>query len=137
MRVSTPVSCQTTQSAASMQPVGGGIDVGRFVEDLRGLGEEPLRGDLAAVAVQPGLAGRPGGVVDAVGLGLGGVVLPELDPGMRLGAQRSGTRHSGVPSAVVGSMVQAVKSMPDADDIGRVDAAVAEPAGTAVRRPSR
>ena len=74
------------------EAVGGGVRVGRLVEDLEDLGEEPLRRDLAAIAVEPGLAGRPGGVVDAVGLGLGGVVLPELDPGVRVGPPAPGPR---------------------------------------------
>ena len=38
-------------------------------------------------------------------------MLPELDPGVRV-APESVQRAEGVPSAVVGSMVQAVKSTP-------------------------
>ena len=34
--------------------------------------------------------------------------------------------HSGVPSAVVGSIVQAVKSIADADDVRRVDAGLGQ-----------
>ena len=111
LRVSTPVSCQTIQSVASMQAVRGGVDLGRLVEDLERLREEPLRRDLPAVAVEPVLPGRPGDLVDAVRLGLGGVVLPELDPGVRVRAE--GREHrEGVPSAVAGSIVHAVTSMP-------------------------
>jgi hypothetical protein len=52
-----------------------------------------------------------GGVVDAVGVGLGGVVFPQLDPGVGF-ASEFGEAAEGVPSWRVGSMVQAVKSMP-------------------------
>ncbi len=38
------------------QPVGRGVDIRGFVQDLQRLGKEPLRGDLAAVARQPRLA---------------------------------------------------------------------------------
>ena len=40
------------------QPIGGAIDLGRLLEDLQRLGEEPFARDLAAVARQPGLAAR-------------------------------------------------------------------------------
>ncbi len=74
-------------------PVGGldqavcsTVDVGGLVEDLQRLGEEPFRGDLTAVALEPGLAAQAGHLVDAVSLGMGGVMLPELDPGVGVGA---------------------------------------------------
>ena len=69
------------------EAVGARVDLGRLVEDLERLREEPLGRDPAAVARQPRLAalGRDG--VDAVGLRLRGVVLPELDPRVRVAAQ--------------------------------------------------
>ena len=75
------------------QPVGAVVDLGRLVEDLERLREEPLRRDLAAVAGEPRLAALCRDGVDPIGLRLGGVVLPELDPGVRLVAQlrRAGT----------------------------------------------
>jgi hypothetical protein len=68
-----------------------------LVEDLQCLRVEPLRGDLAAVPREPGFAALAGDGVDAIGLGL---------------RRKSGIAQSGVPSAVVGSIVHAVKSMP-------------------------
>ena len=65
------------------QAVGGGVDFGGFIQDLQDLGEEPFGGDLAAVAVQPALPHLAGGLVDLVGFGLGGVVFPQLHPGVR------------------------------------------------------
>jgi hypothetical protein len=63
--------------------VGAVVQVGVLLEQLEALGELPLGGDLAAVARQPRLAARRGEGVDAVGVGLGGVVLPQLDVGVR------------------------------------------------------
>ena len=65
------------------QPVGGAVQLGILVEDLEALRVEPFRRDLAAVTRQPRLAARSRERVDPVGLGLRGVVLPELDPRMR------------------------------------------------------
>ncbi len=70
------------------QAVRRRVDLGRLVEDLERLREEPLRRDLAAVPVQPGLTHRSCDLVDPVRIGLGGVVLPELDPGMRVRTER-------------------------------------------------
>ena len=71
-------------------PVGGFDDAGRgledlriLVEDLQRLGHEPLRRGPAAVVVEKALAARRGDFINPVGLGLGRVVLPELDPGVR------------------------------------------------------
>ena len=70
-------------------PVGGldpafhrRVDLGVAVEQLETLGVLPLRRDQPAVAGQPRLAAPGGELVDAVGLGLGGVVLPQLDVGV-------------------------------------------------------
>ena len=71
-------------------PVGGldpvlhpVVGLAVLLEQLQALGELPLRGDQAAVPRQPRLAPVRGQLVDPVGVGLGGVVLPELDVGMR------------------------------------------------------
>ena len=99
----------------------GGVDLGGLLEQLQALGELPLRGDDAAVAGQPLLAALAGELGDPVGLALRGVVLPELDVGVRLVAQLVGVaqrgavgegRHHRARGEVGG----------DADDVGRVDA---------------
>ncbi len=64
-----------------------GVEVGVFVEHLEGLGELPLRRDLAAVAAYPGLAAMVRQFVYQVGLRLRGVVLPQLRIGMRAADQ--------------------------------------------------
>ncbi len=69
------------------QPVRGTVDPWRLVEDLEALGVEPLRRDPAPVSRQPRLAAGCGQRVDAVRLGLRGVVLPELDPGVRFATE--------------------------------------------------
>ena len=63
--------------------VGRGVELGVLFEQLQALGELPLARDEAAVAGQPRLAALAARLVDAVGLALGGVVLPELDVGVR------------------------------------------------------
>ena len=65
------------------QPVGGRVDLRVLVQDLPGLGHEPLGADLAAVAVQERIPALAGDLVELVGLGLGRVMLPQLDPGVR------------------------------------------------------
>ena len=103
------------------QPVGGPVDVGRLAQDLERLREEPLRRDLAAVALEPRLAELAGDAVDVVGLGLRGVMLPELDPRVRVApvrveeAQRRAVGRRREHRA--GREVDA-----DPDDLGRVDA---------------
>ena len=62
------------------QPIGGLVDLRRLVQDLQRLGEEPLRRDLAAVAIEPRFAHLARGGVDLVRFGLRGVMLPQLDP---------------------------------------------------------
>ena len=105
-------------------PLGAPVDVRVLLEQLQRLGELPLRGDPPAVAADPGLAARVGEGVDPVGLRLGGVVLPQLRPGVRavaqLGelAQRRAVAQDGQHGA--GGEVGA-----DADDVGGVDAGVA------------
>ena len=69
------------------QAIGRPIDLRCLAQDLQRLGEEPLRGDLAAVSRQPGLPHLGREAVHVVCFGLGGVVLPELDPGVRLAAE--------------------------------------------------
>ena len=62
--------------------VGRLVDLGVLIERLPDLGEEPFGGNLAAVQVKPSLTPLAGDLVQAVGLGLRGVVLPNLDPGV-------------------------------------------------------
>ena len=97
------------------------VDLAVLLEQLEALGELPLAGDQAAVAGDPGLAAAVRELVDPVGLRLGGVVLPELDVGVRpvgvLGqlAQRRavGEHREHRAGGEVGA---------DADDLRRVDA---------------
>src|SRR5438309_10509359 len=70
-------------------PVGGFhearrrvVDLRRLVQDLQNLGNQPLGRYLPTVARQEGFAACAGDGVDCVGLWLGCVVLPELDPRM-------------------------------------------------------
>ena len=62
--------------------VSRGVDFRSLVQRLPDFREEPLGGDFAAVAGEPLLAPLGGNAVQLVGLGLGGVVLPDLDPGV-------------------------------------------------------
>ena len=94
------------------QTIGRLVDARSLVQDLERLRKEPLGRDLAAVTRQPRLAADPGDGVDLVGLGLGGMMLPELHPCVRVAPEIGRAAQSGVPSAVVGSIVQAVKSTP-------------------------
>src|SRR5213080_1792466 len=64
------------------QPVGSGIDLRRLIEDLPRLGKEPFGADLATVALQEGVSQLAGNLIELVGFGLRGVVLPQLDPGV-------------------------------------------------------
>ena len=65
------------------QPVGRGVNLRILVQDLPRLGHKPLGADLAAVAVQERVPALAGDLVELVGLGLGGVMLPQLHPGVR------------------------------------------------------
>ena len=71
---------------AGFQPdLRGLVDARRVLQRLEHLREKPFQPDRAAVAAgQEILAALPGDRVDAVGLRLGAVVLPELRPGERL-----------------------------------------------------
>ncbi len=64
-------------------PLHGVVDLGVLLEDLQRLRELPLRGDQSAVAGEPRLAAVRGEGVDAVGLALRGMVLPQLHIGVR------------------------------------------------------
>jgi hypothetical protein len=68
-------------------PVGALVHLGVLVQQLQRLGELPLRGDLAAVAVDPLLAPLVRDRVDPVRVRLGGVVLPQLGVGVRAPGQ--------------------------------------------------
>ena len=59
------------------------VDLRILLEQLQRLGVLPLAGDQPAVSGQPRLAPFVGHRVDPIGLGLSGVVLPELDVGVR------------------------------------------------------
>ena len=69
------------------QPLRAVVELGRLVQDLQRFREEPLGGDLAAVAGEPPLPALRRDGVDAIGFRLGGVVLPELHPRVRLAPQ--------------------------------------------------
>ena len=97
------------------------VELAVVLEQLQALGELPLRGDQPAVARQPRLAAGAGELVDPVGLALRGVVLPELDVGVRPVGEAVdlvergavGERRDHRAGGEVGG---------DADDVGRVDA---------------
>ena len=78
-----PVSHQTIQSVASMNAVRLVVDLAVLEPQLDQLREVPLRGDPAAVARQELLAALERDLVEPVGDRLGGVVLPQLRPGVR------------------------------------------------------
>jgi len=60
------------------------IDLRRLIENLQRFWEEPLGRYLPAVPRQPALTARAGDGVHPIGLGLCGVVFPQLDPGVRV-----------------------------------------------------
>ena len=69
------------------QPVGGRVDLGRLVEDLQRLARRTTRSGSCRRS-GPAMSGvSHGDLVDPIGLGLGGVVLPELDPRVRVRAE--------------------------------------------------
>ena len=106
-----------------LDPVlGASIEVGVLLEQLQSLGELPLRGDLAAVAGEPRLPPLGGEGVDAVGVRLGGVVLPELDVGVRPVGELG---HLAQRGAVVEHREHGAGGEvgPDPDDVARVDPA--------------
>ena len=116
-------------------PVGGldqavrlRVDLGRLVEDLQRLREEPLGGDPPAVPVEPRLPGLAGDLVDPVGLGLRGVVLPELDPGMRIGAPSG--EHAQRRAIGLDREHRAGREVdPEADDVARIGRRLREDGG--------
>ena len=65
------------------EAVRAGVELGVLLQQLEPLGELPLAGDQAAVAADPGLPPLVRELVDPIRLGLGGVVLPQLDVGVR------------------------------------------------------
>ena len=73
--------------AALHDVVGGLVDLRRLVKDLPGFGDLPLAGDLAAVAVEEGLAPLAGDLGEAVGVFFRGVMLPALHIGVGRGAE--------------------------------------------------
>ncbi len=64
--------------------IGGRIHLRRFFGRFPNFGDEPLRGDFAAVPFQPLLAHLPRCFVQLVGLRLGSMVFPQLYPGIRV-----------------------------------------------------
>jgi hypothetical protein len=64
-------------------PFGGVVHLWVLFEQLERLSELPLRRDQPPVACDPRLPTPMCGFVDAIGVRLGGVVLPELDVGVR------------------------------------------------------
>ena len=117
LRVSTPVSCQTIQSAASIRRSARRVDLGSLAQDLQRLREEPLGRDLAAVPRRA--RARRGRVATSLTSSASGWAAWCFQSFTHACGRkrRSGSWQSGVPSAVVGSIVHEVKSMPDADDV--------------------
>ena len=96
-----------------LDPVlGPRVDLRVLFEHLQRLGELPLRGDLAAVTRDPRLAAFVREGVDPVGVRLGGMVLPQLDIGVRPVARTRPARTAACRRRASGSTVQAVKSVP-------------------------
>ena len=95
------------------------VDGGRLLQHLQALGELPLRRDEPAVAGQPRLRPLAGERVDPVGLALRGVVLPQLDVGVRLAGE---LRQLAQRGAVGGGRHHRARREvgADADDVGRV-----------------
>lgn len=109
-----------------LDPAGAGrVDAGVLLQHLEGLRELPLGGDPASVAADPRFAALVGEGVDAVGLVLGGMVLPQLGPGVRpvgpLGQQGERRAVGAGRQDGAGGEVGA-----DADDVGGVHARVGE-----------
>jgi hypothetical protein len=111
------------------------VDLAVLLQQLQALGQLPLRGQLAAVAGDPRLAALVRQRVDPLGVRLRGVVLPQLDVGMRR-PRNSGSSHSGVPSASAGNTVQAVKSVAMPMTSSGDTPLASRAAGTAVRSTS-
>ena len=117
------------------QPLRPVVELGRLVEDLERLCEEPLRRDLPAVAGEPRLLALCRDRVDAIGLRLSGVVLPELDPRVRLAAQ---LLEQAQRRAVGGRRQHRARGEVDADPdhLARVDAGLGEdPRNGVLERP--
>ncbi len=66
------------------KPVRGLVNLRCFLQDLQGFAEKPFRRDFAPISIQPAFTHLAGCFVYLVGLGLAGMVLPQLDPGMRI-----------------------------------------------------
>ena len=116
------------------EPIGGPVDIGRLAQDLERLREEPLGRDLAAVSIEPRLVEIAGDAVDVIRLGLRGVVLPELDPRVRVSSELvEETQRRAIPR---GRQHRARREVdPDPDDLGRIDArAVDQPSHRAAER---
>ena len=64
-------------------PAGGRVYLRIFFEYVQRLWDQPLRGDFAAVPCQPRFAPFRGAFVNPIGLGLRGVMFPQLHPGVR------------------------------------------------------
>ncbi len=109
-------------------PRAGGIDGRVLLQDLERLGVLPLGGDPSAVVGDPLLSACVGEGVDAVGLVLGRVVLPELGPGVRVSGPLGGLGERGA----VGEHRQdraGGEVGGDADDVSGIDAGDGERSG--------
>ena len=98
------------------QTVGGLIDLGRLVQDLQGLGKEPLGRDLAAIARQPGLAALGGHLVERLASGWAAWCFHSLTQACGL-SRYAGRAHKGVPSALSGEHGAGGKVDADADHV--------------------
>ena len=103
------------------EPICGPVDIGRLAQDLESLREEPLGRDLAAISIEPRLVELAGDAVDVIRFGLRGVVLPELDPRVRVSSELvKGTQRRAIPR---GRQHRARREVdPDPDDLRRIDA---------------
>ncbi len=100
---------------------GGGEHLRVLLENLQGLGEQPLGRRPAAVVGQERFAARGRDRVDPVRLRLRRVVLPELDPGVRPRRPR-GLERKRAPAGVHGKDRAGREIHADADDVPRPDA---------------
>ena len=105
------------------EQVGRFVDLGRMVQRLERLGEEPFEPDRSAVAGEPRFLAVTGDFVDAQRLGLGAVMFPQLRPRERLPLERFD--HAKRRAVRLGREHRATGEIhADADDVGHVDLAL-------------
>ena len=115
-----------------MKPCAGVVDLAVLEPQLDQLREVPLRGDAPAVALEERLAALGGDFVEAVGDRLGGVVLPQLRPGVAALAASAPRRSAAARRSVTGSTVHEVKSTPRPTTASRAAGTCSSTAGIAL-----